>query len=223
MLSSLPHKILILEDSIQDVNLMKSALDNARFNYISKHVDSKNDFLDCLETFKPEIILADYSLSGFNGMHAYHLFRKQKSFIPFILITGVLSEKLASECLSEGVDDFILKSNYSELPFVINRCLELKSAEFHREEISSRLELKDIEIRTLRSKIENDKLHKLLSKREYEIFYLIATGSTIKEIATRLFLSPATVATYRARLLEKLNFKSNIEMVHYAMRNGLIE
>ncbi len=89
--------------------------------------------------------------------------------------------------------------------------------------ISAELELKNKEIRVLRSEVEKAKLQNLLSKRELEILSLLATGQSIKEIAKQLFLSPATIATYRARLLEKLNLKSNIDIVLYAIRSGLIE
>lgn len=221
--SSTPCKILFLEDEAQDVELMKHELDKAGFRNASKQVFSKKDFLDALAKFKPEVILADYSLPMFNGMHAFRLFKEQKIFIPFILVTGSLSEELAVECLTEGVDDFILKSSFKRLPSVIIRSIEIKNAEKEREEVSAELKKRNGELRMLHENAEKAKARELLSNREFEIFCLIASGQSIKKIAEQLFLSPATVATYRARLLEKLNLKSNVDLTSYAIRNNLID
>ncbi|MDB5013578.1 MAG: arcB [Daejeonella sp.] len=215
-------KILFLEDEAQDVELMKHELDIAGFKNISTRVSSKKDFLDALANFKPDIILADYLLPMFNGMHAFRLFKEQKNLAPFILVTGTLSEELAIEYLLEGVDDFILKSSYKRLPSVITRNLEMKKANEEKEKICSELERKNEELRIFRINDEKARAYKLLSKREFEILCLIASGKSIKEIADQLFLSPATIATYRARFLEKLNLKSNVELTRYAMRNNLI-
>jgi len=218
-----PIKILFLEDSEQDVEFVIFELETASITAIPKQVISKKDFLDALETFYPDIILADYSLPMFNGMHAFRLFKERNLCIPFILVTGSLNEELAVECLSEGIDDFILKSSFKRLPSIIIRSIERKKAEKEKVEISNQLELKSHELDSLKEHAEKEKLHEFLSNREFEILCLIATGESIKEIADQLFLSPATVATYRMRILEKMNLKSNVELTRYAMINHLVE
>ena len=223
MKNSTPCKILFLDDSAQDVELMKYELDVSDFNHVSKHVSSKKEFIDALENFNPDVIIADYSLPLFNGMHAFRLFVEKNSSIPFILVTGSLSEELSMECLAEGVDDFILKSSYKRLPQVILRNLEIKKAENEKKRIAVELEISKRELEQLKEKAEKEKTHELLSKREFDIFCFIAQGKTIKEIADDLILSPATVATYRARLMEKLNLKSNVEIANYALRHKLID
>lgn len=64
--------------------------------------------------------------------------------------------------------------------------------------------------------------HETLSDREYEIMSLIASGKTVTEIAGELSLSPKTISTYRARVLEKLGVKNSAAIVQYAIRNGLV-
>ena len=66
-------------------------------------------------------------------------------------------------------------------------------------------------------------LHETLSDREFEILKLIARGSSLKEIAERLHLSPKTVTTYRARILEKTGLTSNAELTRYMVENGLLD
>ena len=65
--------------------------------------------------------------------------------------------------------------------------------------------------------------HESLSGREFEVLRKIGAGRTVSEIAEELFLSPNTVSTYRARLLEKLNLRNNAELIHYAITNHLID
>src|SRR5258706_12502918 len=65
--------------------------------------------------------------------------------------------------------------------------------------------------------------HDKISDREFQIFVMIASGKKASDIAKELFLSIHTINTYRARILEKMELKSSVEMTHYAMENGLID
>ena len=64
--------------------------------------------------------------------------------------------------------------------------------------------------------------HTQLSEREFQIFCKLASGQSVSEIAKELFLSVKTVSTYRSRILEKMNFKSNADITYYAVKNQLI-
>lgn len=65
--------------------------------------------------------------------------------------------------------------------------------------------------------------HQMLSDREFEVLILIAKGKPQNEIAAELNLSPSTVNTYRGRVIEKMGFKSNAELVQYAVKNKLVD
>jgi two-component system invasion response regulator UvrY len=218
-----PLNILFLEDEAHDVALMKRALDKEVIKYIPKWVATKKDFLEALKNFSPDVVIADYSLPMFNGMHAFRLFKEQKMVIPFILATGSLDDQLALECMNEGVDDFILKENFNRLPTVIIRNLAIKEKERESALLLTELEKSKEELKKTENGVENQKIHELLSNREFEILCLIASGKSVKEMADKLFLSPATIATYRARVLEKLELKSNVDLTRYAIRHKLID
>ncbi len=64
--------------------------------------------------------------------------------------------------------------------------------------------------------------HQALSDREYQVLCLIASGKELREISQELALSPKTISTYRTRLLLKMNMKTNAELTHYAIQNGLV-
>lgn len=66
-------------------------------------------------------------------------------------------------------------------------------------------------------------IHSKLSEREFQIFFKLASGDSVSEIANELCLSVKTVSTYRSRILEKMNFKGNADITTYAMRNGLMQ
>jgi two-component system, NarL family, invasion response regulator UvrY len=66
-------------------------------------------------------------------------------------------------------------------------------------------------------------LHDALSDRELEVFRMIAAGMTATQIAEELFLSVKTISTYRSRILEKMNMKTNAELMHYAIKNNMFD
>ena len=66
-------------------------------------------------------------------------------------------------------------------------------------------------------------LHEKLSNREYQVFHMIGSGRDTKTIAAQLSLSPKTVSTYRSRILDKMELRSNAEIIRYAIEHGLVE
>jgi DNA-binding NarL/FixJ family response regulator len=70
---------------------------------------------------------------------------------------------------------------------------------------------------------QGEPLHERLSHREYQVFRLLATGHSVGEIADRLVLSPNTVSTYRARILEKTGVRNDVELALYAVREDLTQ
>ena len=69
----------------------------------------------------------------------------------------------------------------------------------------------------------NEPLHSKLSEREFQILCKLAAGRSVSEIAAELCISVKTVSTYRSRLLEKMNFRTNADLTSYSLRNGLIQ
>lgn len=123
-------KVLILEDYPQDAELnqheVKKVLPRAQFYF----ADSKESFLEAIDKFKPDVILSDYKLPGFNGMDALMITNEQSPDTPFLLITGPMNEEIAVECMKAGAWDYVLKDRYMRIgPAVIN-ALEQKKLRF---------------------------------------------------------------------------------------------
>jgi len=126
-------KILILEDSQEDVELIERVLRNGGIDFISQIVDKKDEFEHALSTFKPEVIICDHSLPQFNSIQALKLYRQHAGqldgSVPFILVTGSVSDELAAEVIKLGADDYILKDRLTRLPFSVNNALRKYQAE----------------------------------------------------------------------------------------------
>lgn len=121
-----PIKILILEDNFSDAELMRNELKTGGLNFIDKLTDNKLDFTNLLDTFKPDLILSDYSLPQFNGLEALAIAVKKQAETPFIMVTGSLDEETAVDCMKQGAWDYVLKGNLIRLVPAINNALRLK-------------------------------------------------------------------------------------------------
>ena len=86
-------KILMLEDVQDDVGLIERILKKQGISFISKRVDTRDEFMDALKEFRPDVILSDHALPQFNSIEALNICRKQSLHIPFILVTGTVSEE----------------------------------------------------------------------------------------------------------------------------------
>jgi len=88
-------KILILEDNAMDAELIERELRRANIQFISRCVDTKEAYLEALRDFQPAIVLSDYNLPQFSGPEALRLLKEMGNPVPFILITGSLTEEVA--------------------------------------------------------------------------------------------------------------------------------
>src|SRR4029077_748816 len=76
-------------------------------------VDTREAFLEHLETFQPHLIISDYQLPNFDGLTALALLREEFPELPFILVSGYIGEDRAAEALRSGATDFLLKTSLS--------------------------------------------------------------------------------------------------------------
>lgn len=118
------YKILILEDVPFDVELMEREIKKAGINYSSKTVELEEDFIDAIDNFKPDLILADHSLPHFDGVSALDIVNKKCPEVPFIFVSGKIGEEFAVEALKRGATDYVLKSNLPKVGPAIIRAIE---------------------------------------------------------------------------------------------------
>lgn len=121
-------KILILEDSPDDVDLIERQLQKGGVMFTRVVVKTKIEFENALKQFSPDVIIADHSLPHFNSIEPLQSLQEYQQvsgiLIPFILVTGTVSEEFAVKCIRAGAHDYILKDRLTRLCPSIENALE---------------------------------------------------------------------------------------------------
>lgn len=109
-------KVLILEDLPTDVELIQRQVRRVSENVVFAVARSKSEFLETLQWFEPDLILADYRLPDSNGLEALLHVRQHHAGTPFIFVTGTLNnEEKVAEAVLKGASGYILKHNLNKL------------------------------------------------------------------------------------------------------------
>jgi len=135
----LPIRILQVEDSTPDAELILAELDADALVYESTLVDSEVQFIAALEEFQPHIVLSDLSMPGFSGQRALALLRERNEELPFIYVSATLGEEAAIEALRNGATDYILKQNPARLASAVRRALREADAQRARRRAEAEL------------------------------------------------------------------------------------
>lgn len=127
-------RILFLEDVEDDALLVERELKANGLIFTFRRVDNREDFIEALQTFKPDLVLSDHNLPQFNSLEAFKIHKELNLTVPFILVTGSVSEEFAVSCLILGIDEYVLKGNISRLPSAILNSLHQREVENTRRE-----------------------------------------------------------------------------------------
>jgi two-component system sensor histidine kinase EvgS len=116
-------RVLILEDESDDQLLLENHLRKELPNFISLAVDCEKDFCEQIAAFKPDIILSDFSLPGFDGLSALKIRQQRCPDTPFLFVSSIIGEDVAIESLKLGVTDYVMKDKLSRLGYAVKRAL----------------------------------------------------------------------------------------------------
>jgi len=192
MPASRPYRILMLEDSAADAELIVQELTRSGVAAVWARVDTEPAFKLALRDFAPDIILSDHSLAAFNAPAAIRVIQAMHQPIPFVVVSGSVDERRLVESLRAGAEDYIPKGELGRLTPVIEAAI------------------------AVRRPLEK------LSPRQREVLQLLAEGYATRDIARRLKLSVKTVETHRAEVMKRLGIRDLARLVRYAVRVGLV-
>ncbi len=131
-------RVLILEDAPADAELMLEELRRAGSEAVWQRVETEAEYLACLDP-APDLILADYVLPQFDALRALRLMQERGLDIPFIVVTGAVSEEVAVECMKQGAADYLLKDRLARLgPAVVHALQQAKLREEKRQAEAAR-------------------------------------------------------------------------------------
>lgn len=177
-----PARILVLEDSPLDAELIREHLGRMRPQPEIIGAQTRRDFVTALEEGGFDLILADFSLPDFDGMAALEMASRQLPNIPFIFVSGVLGEEVAIESFRRGATDYVLKQRLIRLPAAVERAL----AEAREREERRRAEhQKELLVRELSHRVKN-------------------TMAMVMSLVRRTARNSATVEDYAQNLLGRI-------------------
>lgn len=134
-----PIRILHLEDSPLDHDLVARTLRRAGLTCDLVRVERLDDLFDTLKTGQFDVILADYRLPGFTALDAWQALQGQPGHPPFILLSGAIGEAAAVEAIKLGISDYLLKDDMGKLAHVIQRAMEVQEARLAKERAAAEL------------------------------------------------------------------------------------
>jgi DNA-binding NarL/FixJ family response regulator len=185
-------RVLLLEDSDTDAELIARELQQSGLKTIIERVDSADSFTAALHSFAPDVVLSDHALGQFDSRAALEIMRAIRPTAAFIVVTGALSGSQSAAAIRAGAADLILKMYLSRLPASIAEALDVRRP-----------------------------LHKL-TERQVEVLRLVAEGHRTRDIASTLGLSVKTVESHRGEIMKRLRVHDVVSLVRYALRVGLI-
>jgi two-component system invasion response regulator UvrY len=162
-----------------------------------------------------DLLILDINMPGRSGLEALQDI-KDMQHKPRVLVLSMHPEdQLAQRVIKAGASGYLTKDTApEELLVAVNKILS--GGKYISFTLAEQL------VGELQGESGQD-AHKNLSDREYEVLRLIGSGKTPSQIAEILALSPKTVSTYRSRLLHKMGMETNAELIHYAVRHGIVD
>jgi two-component system invasion response regulator UvrY len=208
-------KILIADDHVLIREGLRKILKEAPDISVISEAQNAREVFERLKEDTPDVVVLDISLPGKSGLEILKDLKQEKPDIPVLILSMHPEDRFAVRALKAGAAGYVTKESAAQdLIKAIRKVVQ------GRKYVSAALAEKlafDLEAST------GKPLHELLSDREYQVMCMIAAGKTVKEISAELYLSISTVNTYRARILEKMNMKTDAELIRYAIENQLID
>ncbi len=194
---------------------LKQVLSETEDIHVVAEASTANDAIKLCRTHHADVMLLDITLPDRSGIEALQYIKKDNPQISVLMLSMHREDQYALRALKAGASGYLCKQSASdELVDAVR--MVAKGKKYISEAVA--------ELLANQVSGDSDKpLHEALSNREYETLLMIASGQSVSEIADKLSLSVKTVSMYRTRILEKMHFKHNAELTHYAIKNNLVD
>ena len=211
-------RILLADDhTIVRQGIRKIVEDHPDWEVVAEAGDGREAVRKALE-LKPDIALLDIGMPLLNGIEASAQIVRRAPTVKVVILSMHPNEAYITRALQAGAKGYLLKDS-ADTDLIRALTLVSQGKSFFSPAVTK--VMLDDYVRHLAARGVVDR-YDSLSEREREIFQLVAEGRSNKEIADLLFVSPNTIETHRAHIMEKLDVHSAVELVLYAVRRGLI-
>jgi two-component system invasion response regulator UvrY len=208
-------RILIADDhTVVRKGLKQILLEEFPTAEITETADASALFMKVLRE-EWDVVITDISMPDKSGLEVLQQIRRDQPRLPVLILSAHSEDQYAIRALKAGASGYLCKDSASEeLVTAIRRILLGKKyiTSSLAEKLAFHLDLDD----------SDRPPHEILSDREFEVMKFLASGKVVSEIASQLCLSVTTISTYRARILTKMNLKTNYDLTRYAMENNLL-
>lgn len=205
-------RVFILDDHELMREGLKTVLESNRNIRIAGEAGSFREFASSFQTGAADVIVLDISLPDRNGLEVLKYVKDHHPTTAVLVLSMHPEERFAVRALKGGALGYLNKQT-------AGRELVKAIEKVRRGEVYVSAEVAGALIREPGLK----KPHEMLTNREFEIFQMISTGKSAREIGKSINLSIHTVTTYRSRILKKMQAKTTADLVRYAMEHRLID
>lgn len=206
-------KILIVDDHAVVRGGLKQFLADAADCRIVGEAGSGREALACIEAEDWDLLLLDLGLPDISGLEVLKQIKREKPELPVMVFSMFAEDDYAMTVLEAGAAGYVQKD--SEPAEILAAIRRIASGERY---LSPYLTEK---LLAGTASLGRKQPHDILSKREFEVMRLLSRGMPLSAIGETLHLSPKTVSTYRARVMEKLNLSSNAAVTRYVIEHKL--
>jgi two-component system invasion response regulator UvrY len=206
-------RILVVDDHEVVRRGLRQVLEEAFPAASIDEADSSEAALAAIASAPRDLVLLDINIPGRSGLEVLEDARRLRPGLPVLVVSAYPEEEFAVRCIRLGAAGYLTK-NTASAELVAAARKALAGGKYVTARLAERLmDVLGGEARPAP--------HEALSSRELQVLRLVASGRTSKEIAAELHLSEKTIATYRARISEKLGISTIVELTRYALQHGL--
>jgi two-component system, NarL family, invasion response regulator UvrY len=208
-------RIIIVDDHAVVRRGLKQILDETLDLVVADEASSGFELLEKVKKTKFDVVLLDISMPGIDGLDTLKELKIIKPELPVLIFTVYPEDQYAVRVLKAGASGYINKE--TEPDKLIDAIRKVARGGKYISPYLAELLAFNLDM------AGKQPLHEKLSDREFQVMLMVAKGKKVKDIAEQLSLSINTINTYRNRILEKMDLKSNVEITHYAIKNQLID
>ncbi len=214
-------KIIMVDDHQIVRDGIKALISDEPWIDIIGEASNHTELFALLNTLKPDMIMLDISMPEMSGIEIARQLTIDRPEIKLLMLSMYMSEEFITNAIEAGAKGYLTKTTTQEE--ILNALKVInEGGEFYSDSVSNIL-LKSF-IKKTQNKVSDSKEQAIiLTKRENEILKHFAEGLSNKEIADRLFISIRTVESHKNNIMQKLDLKSTVELIKYAIKNKIIE
>lgn len=211
----MPLRILIADDHGIVRKGLRALLQSKRGWKICAEVSNGRQAVQKAQALKPDIAILDISMPQLNGIEALRQIRKVSPATEMLILSMHRSEKLVRDAIEAGARGYLAKDDADN-----NLLAAVEALRLHQPYFTSKIA---VTAALEESTGEGKPRRAALTPRQREIIQLLAEGKSNKEVATLLNISVKTAETHRANIMMRLDLHSFADLMHYAIRNEIIQ